>query len=180
MIDGASEPVLKDKLGEFFRNRKFDKSKIAIHTAYLTDEDFQRIKVQFRALGLIATDDRQLTKEGAKKQWILTPYGDTVLTQVAAILSSKKPNKLEPPADSLAFEQQNRPVGAQELRDPNGFASQERRELSRREIALHDLNHLGRRAELQGESVQICVRSEDCVDSVCAGESPDLSVRRTY
>jgi len=68
MIDGASEAALKNKLGEFFRNRKSDNSRIAIYNEYLRDEDFQRIKVQFRALGLIATDDRQLSKEGAKKQ----------------------------------------------------------------------------------------------------------------
>jgi len=97
MIDGASEIALKSKLGEFFRNRKFDNSRITIYNEYLRDEDFQRIKVQFRALGLIAKDDRQLG--GAKTQWILTPYGDTVLTQVAAIPSSKG-HKIELPADS--------------------------------------------------------------------------------
>jgi len=89
MIDGASETALKSKLGEFFRNRKFDNSRITIYNEYLRDEDFQKIKVQFRALGLIAKDDRQPNTVDARARWILTPYGDTVMTQVAATRSSK-------------------------------------------------------------------------------------------
>lgn len=89
MIDGASEIALKGKLNEYFRNRKFDQSDITIYRAHVRDEDFQRVKVQFRALGLIAKDDRERVKEDATTRRILTPYGDTMLTHVAAVRSSR-------------------------------------------------------------------------------------------
>jgi hypothetical protein len=55
-----------------------------IFSAYVVDEDFQRIKVQFRALGLIT---EKIAPDRNGIIWFLTLYGDTVMTQVAAIRS---------------------------------------------------------------------------------------------
>jgi hypothetical protein len=51
----------------------------------ITDDDFQTIKVQLRALGLIARSDRQRSLRHAGTYWTLTPYGDTLMTQLRAI-----------------------------------------------------------------------------------------------
>jgi hypothetical protein len=57
--------------------------------AGLVEEDFQRIKIQFKALGLI----RQI---GAAL-WILTDYGDTVLMRIAAIPSEGREDRQADP-----------------------------------------------------------------------------------
>jgi hypothetical protein len=88
MIDGASERDLKKKLFEGFTNRKYDKQKLITYQGHIRDEDFQKIKIQFRALGLIAKDDRSRVARDSNTLWILTPYGDTLMTQVAAVRSS--------------------------------------------------------------------------------------------
>lgn len=85
MINGASEQGLKQALGNFFRNLVFDRRAIKIHLPSIREEDFQKIKVQFRALKWITKDE----STPDKKMWILTPHGDFMLTQVAAIRSSK-------------------------------------------------------------------------------------------
>jgi hypothetical protein len=88
MIDGAYDSALKTKLEELFKNLKLDHSGAEVWSAYIRDEDFQQIKIQFRALGLITHRDATGSKGTAATLWILTPYGDTVLSQVAAIRSS--------------------------------------------------------------------------------------------
>jgi hypothetical protein len=87
MIDGATEASLKKKLFEGFENRKYDQNKSRIYRGYVRDEDFQKVKVQFRALGLITKDERSR----GETSWILTPYGDTLMTQVAAVRSTIPP-----------------------------------------------------------------------------------------
>jgi hypothetical protein len=87
MIDGATEASLKKKLFEGFENRKYDQNKSRIYRRYVRDEDFQKVKVQFRALGLITKDERSR----GETSWILTPYGDTLMTQVAAVRSTIPP-----------------------------------------------------------------------------------------
>ena len=88
LIDHASEKQLKDKLAEVFVNRYRDKNQVAAYNVFPRDEDFQLVKVQLRALGLI----REVKDPGGtiRAQWTLTPYGDRVMTQVAAIRSSAK------------------------------------------------------------------------------------------
>lgn len=87
MIDGASEGDLKDTLADFFRSRKLDLERMKVFHPDLRDEDFQRVKVQFRALGLITKDERKHLDN--QTYWMLTPYGDTLMTQVAAIRSGR-------------------------------------------------------------------------------------------
>lgn len=48
-------------------------------------ESFNLIKVQLRALGLIALGDKKRTASDRNTYWKLTPYGDYVMTQLLAI-----------------------------------------------------------------------------------------------
>jgi hypothetical protein len=89
LIVRASEHELKDKLAESFRNRYDDNNRVTIYRQYPRDEDFQKIKVQLRALGLIREVKIQ-TGKSSEKVWMLTPHGDRLMTQVAAIRSSAR------------------------------------------------------------------------------------------
>jgi hypothetical protein len=90
LISQASDSQLKEKLTEVFRNRYQDKNKVSVLDTYPRDEDFQRVKVQLRALGLIQGVDKDQLRNKHEAGWTLTPYGDRVMTQVAAVRSSAK------------------------------------------------------------------------------------------
>lgn len=51
----------------------------------IRDEDFQTIKVQLKALGLIAKSQKTRSVKDTSTYWTLTPYGDTVMTRLRAI-----------------------------------------------------------------------------------------------
>jgi hypothetical protein len=51
----------------------------------IADHDFQTIKIQLRALGLIAKSQRPRSIKDTHTYWALTPYGDQVLTTLRAI-----------------------------------------------------------------------------------------------
>jgi len=55
---------------------------------WLHDEDFQTIKVQLRALGLIAKSEKPRSVKDTETHWTLTPYGDEVMTRLRAIKRS--------------------------------------------------------------------------------------------
>ncbi len=89
MIDGATDAALKSKLEEIFTHVSLDAGRIRISSANIRDEDFQKIKVQFRALGLVTKIGNNPAPGIAPALWTLTPYGDTALTQIAAIRSQE-------------------------------------------------------------------------------------------
>lgn len=51
----------------------------------LNDNEFQTIKIQFRALGLICQSKKTRSLKDTGTYWTLTPYGDYVMTQLRAI-----------------------------------------------------------------------------------------------
>jgi hypothetical protein len=85
MVNHANEHEMKVKISEAFRNRFLDTQKREVFSPNIRDEDFQNVKIQLRALGYIA----KASERGGHAAWTLTPYGDTVLTQIAAIRSNK-------------------------------------------------------------------------------------------
>ena len=89
LISRASEGDLKEKLAEKFRNRLQDRIGAPIYHSYIRDEEFQKVKLQLRALGLIS-EIKHDSLTGDQALWTLTPHGDRVMTQVAAIRSSSK------------------------------------------------------------------------------------------
>jgi hypothetical protein len=90
LIIQASESVLKGKLAEAFANRFKDKHGGDVFHTYMRDEEFQQVKLQLRALGLIRELKDKPPRNGDSVLWTLTPYGDRLMTQVAAIQSSAK------------------------------------------------------------------------------------------
>jgi hypothetical protein len=56
-----------------------------IHNITVSNESFQTIKVQLRALGLITKSTTQHSVKDNLVYWTLTPYGDAVMTNLRAI-----------------------------------------------------------------------------------------------
>ena len=52
---------------------------------WINEDDFQTIKVQLEALGLICLSDRKKSVSDTKVYWQITPYGRSVLTKLRAI-----------------------------------------------------------------------------------------------
>jgi hypothetical protein len=97
MMDEAHEPALIDAL-----NKKIEQDlKANIHeSSELKDlrlsqfkinvDNYQTIKIQLRALGLIVQSDKKKSVKSSVTYWTLTPYGDTVMTRLRA---KRKPLK---------------------------------------------------------------------------------------
>ena len=92
MISEASEDAIKEGLDRFVEDKnreglsKNEKLKDCNTRHFsLHREDFQTIKVQFRALGLIAKSEKTRSVKDVATYWTLTPYGDEVMTRLRAI-----------------------------------------------------------------------------------------------
>ena len=92
MIHEATDHVLKEALSAFIREEEIkgiQKKKelkgfdLARFSANL--DDFQTVKIQFRALGLIAKSEKPRSVKDSGTYWTLTPYGDEVMTRLRAI-----------------------------------------------------------------------------------------------
>ncbi|HTY25837.1 MAG TPA: DUF4062 domain-containing protein [Desulfomonilaceae bacterium] len=92
LIHELSEARLQQAVNAFvteqnFRElRKSDALKgMELDEFELNQEDFQTIKIQFRALGLITQNVRPRSVKDRGTYWTLTPYGDAVMTKLRAI-----------------------------------------------------------------------------------------------
>lgn len=92
MIHEATELALKnalDNLSETMNRERLQKEKKLAHHAlssfHISQDDFQTIKVQLRALGLIVKNDKARSVKDSRTYWSLTPYGDEIMTQLIAI-----------------------------------------------------------------------------------------------
>lgn len=92
MIHEATEPALKsalDRLAESENVERLQKDKKLLRHGLrnfrISPEDFQTVKVQLRALGLITKSDKTRSVKDSGTYWTLTPYGDEVMTQLRAI-----------------------------------------------------------------------------------------------
>ncbi len=56
-------------------------------------DDFQTIKIQLRALGLITKSTKNRSVKDTATYWTLTPYGDTVMTRLRAIQKPSPPQE---------------------------------------------------------------------------------------
>ena len=101
MIQEASEPTLKAAIDRFvddqnrayLENLKMPGFKLSHFS--LNDDDFQTIKVQFRALGLITKSEKSRSVKDVETYWTLTPYGDEVMTRIKAIKRTTVPNEAQ-------------------------------------------------------------------------------------
>ena len=89
LIVHVTEGELKDKFAEAVRNRLKDKRGMQVFHPYMRDVDFQKVKLQLRALGLIRELRDKSSDAGNSTVWTLTPFGDRTLRQVTAIRSAK-------------------------------------------------------------------------------------------
>lgn len=96
MINEASEMQIKAALNTFVGDRNLarlnereDFQQKSLHSFSLHEEDFQTVKIQFRALGLIAKSEKARSVKDSGTYWTLTPYGDEVMTRLRAIRSNQ-------------------------------------------------------------------------------------------
>lgn len=92
MIDEATESELTRALNSFVQATAWDGlheekalSKLNLMNFKMAGDDFQKIKVQLRALGLITKSTRSRSVNDNDTYWTLTPFGDTVMTRLLAI-----------------------------------------------------------------------------------------------
>ena len=101
MIDEASDAVFVTALNSMLQRMEeteaseenADMHGMNLSDFKLTRHDFNTVKVQLRALGLIAKSNRNRSVKDNGTYWTLTAYGDNVMTQLRAIR--------KPKADSL-------------------------------------------------------------------------------
>lgn len=93
MIDEAPEAFLKNSLVPLMAEAGMkaladnsDLKGMVLSNWDILDDSFQTIKVQLRALGLIAQSNKNHGVKDTRTYWRLTPYGDTVMTRLRAIL----------------------------------------------------------------------------------------------
>ena len=92
MIDEATESELTKALDSFVQTTAWEGlneeevfGKLNLMNFKMSREDFQKIKVQLRALGLITKSTRSRSVKDNATYWTLTPFGDTVMTRLLAI-----------------------------------------------------------------------------------------------
>lgn len=110
MIHEASERALVSALNGLIEENNFDKlsrskklSGLRIKGFSLKQEDFQTVKIQLRALGLMAKSEKARSVKDSGTYWTLTPYGDEVMTRLRAIQRDEdavsSPTEIEPGED---------------------------------------------------------------------------------
>lgn len=83
-IKGALNKVVK-KLGTEILKKNKNAKGHKFESFGINDDDYQTIKVQLRALGLIVQSDKKRAVSDKETYWTLTPYGDTIMNQLRAI-----------------------------------------------------------------------------------------------
>lgn len=111
MIHEAPEPRLKEALDAFATDRLHPtllKSKdLAGHSlreVSFDDQEFQTVKIQLRAVGLMTKSEKARSVKDSGIYWTLTPYGDEVMTRLRAIRRIGLPSRatVTPPEAATA------------------------------------------------------------------------------
>lgn len=97
MIDEATEGELAKGMNEVVaikatpELKKSEKrfSNLNLLKFTLNSDDFQTIKIQLRALGLITKSNRSRSVKDTGTYWTLTPYGDNVMIKLRAVRTSE-------------------------------------------------------------------------------------------
>jgi Domain of unknown function (DUF4062) len=115
MMDEAKESQLKTNIDDYIRSQVLTTLREQhpdekIKTINVIAEDFQTIKVQLRALGLITRSEKPRSVKDPATYWTLTPYGEATMTNLRAI---KKVSSVEPAPQITAV--QNLPIEASYL-----------------------------------------------------------------
>lgn len=78
-----------EKLGTEKLKKRDDAKGHKFKSFVINEDDYQTIKVQLRALGLIIQSDKKRAISDKGTYWTLTPYGDTIMNQLRAIKRDK-------------------------------------------------------------------------------------------
>lgn len=76
-----SQSLLYDELSDLIKQKEYKN----FLNFKLDNEEFQNIKIQFKALGLIAKSQKNRSVKDTANYWTLTEYGDYKMTQLIAI-----------------------------------------------------------------------------------------------
>lgn len=90
MVDEAYEYSLKQTINSYAKNAllktKLSKFRASdINSFTILDSNFQTLKIQFRALGLITQSIRKRSIKDTGTYWTLTPFGDNLMVKLRAI-----------------------------------------------------------------------------------------------
>jgi hypothetical protein len=94
MIHEATDGDLRARLVEMAEPRihraaSNAKLRILARSVAVRSESFDTVRIQLRALGLIAKSQKPRSVKDTRTYWTLTPYGDAMLTRLRAILRVK-------------------------------------------------------------------------------------------
>ncbi len=108
MIDEASEATLRRALNEHILHElqtrfaeHLKKTGETLKDLDIRDPDFQTVKVQLRALSLIAKSTKARSVKDTGTYWSLTPYGDTTMVRLRAIRRSSAATSSTPETSPL-------------------------------------------------------------------------------
>ena len=91
-MDDANEDTMKDALSDLVRRTDVRNVEAELGTSWenlifrVEGNDFQTVKIQLKGLGLITQSQKRRSVSDAGTYWTLTPYGDTMMTRLRAIL----------------------------------------------------------------------------------------------
>jgi len=92
LVNEAAEYTLQEQLAQLVRDYSYNirskKKEFAgkeFSEFSISDKNFQTIKIQLRALGLITQSKKNRSVKDNATYWTLTPYGDNVMTRLIAI-----------------------------------------------------------------------------------------------
>jgi hypothetical protein len=97
MINEATEGDLAQALNRLISDlasglkKSKDLKDLVLMNFRIDSDDFQTIKIQLRALGLITKSTKSRSVKDKATYWTLTPYGDTVMTRLRAIPKAGPP-----------------------------------------------------------------------------------------
>jgi len=84
LVDAYSEVSVENRLAGFISSKKGKH----VATSTIEDQDFQTIKIQLQAYGLIKTKKLETTDGTLANFWWLTPFGNTEMIRLRAIRKS--------------------------------------------------------------------------------------------
>jgi Domain of unknown function (DUF4062) len=90
LIDEAGERQMKTAIDSLVIDYEYEAlskelPKMKLSNISISNDIFQTIKIQLRALGLIAKSIKSRSVKDTATYWTLTPFGDTVMTRLRAI-----------------------------------------------------------------------------------------------
>lgn len=95
MINEAIESDISKVLSTLLRDHSYGElqkkfEKLNLMDFNIDNDDFQTIKIQLRALGLITKSAKSRSVKDTATYWTLTPYGDNVMTKLRAIRKAQE------------------------------------------------------------------------------------------